>query len=112
MPPVNTLENGLVKWWSNGHFSLTNLKSTPPIAFILVGVVIAGGAFWLGKSSGYQSGYAQAQTEVKALQEEAASKAAADAAKAANPFATVNPLEGVDANPFEKVKKVLNPFEN
>ena len=45
------------------------------------------------------------------MQEEAAKQAAADAAKAANPFQIVNPLEGVETNPFEKTKKILNPFE-
>ena len=37
-------------------------------------------------------------------------KSAAEIGKAANPFGAVNPLEGVEANPFEKAKKVLNPF--
>src|SRR3989344_4057000 len=69
-------------------------------------------AFWVGRSNGYTTGYAKAQDDVKALQEEATQKATEDAAKSANPFQAVNPLEGVEANPFEKVKKVLNPFEN
>lgn len=81
--------------------------------FIIIAVIVlAGLAFWLGRSGGYTAGYAQAQTDAKALQEESARKAAEDAAKSANPFQAVNPLEGVEANPFEKVKKVLNPFEN
>lgn len=79
---------------------------------IIAMVILAGVAFWLGRSGGYSAGYAQAQADVKALQEESARKAAEDAAKSANPFQAVNPLEGVEANPFEKVKKVLNPFEN
>ena len=33
-----------------------------------------------------------------------------DAADAANPFKAANPLEGVESNPFEQAKKVLNPF--
>jgi len=48
---------------------------------------------------------------VKKVQDEAAKKAADDAAKAANPFQAVNPLEGVEANPFEKAKSILNPFK-
>lgn len=81
-------------------------------AIIIVAVVLAGVAFWFGRSGGYSAGYTQAQADVKALQEESARKAAEEAAKSANPFQAVNPLEGVEANPFEKVKKVLNPFEN
>lgn len=95
------------------------MPSTSRIAFlnnkivIIVAVIaLAGAAFWFGRSGGYSDGYAQAQTDVKTLQEESARKAAKDAAKSANPFQAVNPLEGVEANPFEKVKKVLNPFEN
>lgn len=84
-----------------------------PILFVVTAVIVVGGvAFWLGSSTGYEKGYAQAQTDVKSLQEESAKKAADAAAKSANPFQAVNPLEGVEANPFEKVKKVLNPFEN
>lgn len=78
----------------------------------ITGLVLIGLAFWLGRSSGYTAGYAQAQTDVQALQGEAARKGAEEAAKSANPFQAVNPLEGVETNPFEKVKKVLNPFEN
>jgi hypothetical protein len=81
------------------------------VVVIALAVVIVGGAFWLGQSIGYKSGYATAQADIKAIQTKAATKAASDAAKSANPFQAVNPLEGVDANPFEKVKKVLNPFE-
>ena len=47
---------------------------------------------------------------VKKAQEIAGQKAAEDAAKAANPFGVANPLEGVETNPFEEAKKVLNPF--
>ena len=79
---------------------------------VVVVVVLAGLVFWLGRSAGYTAGYAQAQTDAVALQEETAKKATEEAAKSTNPFQAVNPLEGVEANPFEKVKKVLNPFEN
>lgn len=82
-------------------------------AVVAVAVIaVAGAAFWFGRSGGYSVGYAQAQIDANALQEESARKAAEEAAKSANPFQAVNPLEGVEANPFEKVKKVLNPFEN
>lgn len=79
---------------------------------IVIAIILIGLAFWLGRSNGYSAGYTQAQTDAKALQEESVRKASEEAAKSANPFQAVNPLEGVEANPFEKVKKVLNPFEN
>ena len=90
------------------RFAFFNSKMT----VIVVVLVLIGFAFWVGRSNGYTTGYAKAQDDVKALQEEATQKATEDAAKSANPFQAVNPLEGVEANPFEKVKKVLNPFEN
>lgn len=88
-----------------------NNKTTVYISGVLL-IVLIGFAFWFGRSVGYDAGYAQAQTDATALQEEAARKSAEDTAKSINPFQAVNPLEGVEANPFEKVKKVLNPFEN
>ena len=71
-----------------------------------VGVVVIVLAYWIGD----WQGYARSQAEVKKAQGIAGQKAAEDAAKAANPFKVANPLEGVDANPFEEAKKVLNPF--
>jgi len=97
MPPSNTIE---------GMFT-----QQPMVMVAIVAVIVGGGAYWFGNSTGYDTGYAQAQADVKALQDESAAKAATEAAKSANPFQAVNPLEGVEANPFEKVKKVLNPFE-
>lgn len=82
------------------------------MVIIIAVLVLIGLAFWFGRSDGYTKGYAQAQADTKALQEEGARNAVEEAAKATNPFQAVNPLEGVEANPFEKVKKVLNPFEN
>lgn len=72
------------------------------IVVIVVGVL----AYWVGD----WQGYGRSQTDVKKAQEVAAQKAADDAAKAANPFKAANPLEGVESNPFEQAKKVLNPF--
>lgn len=69
---------------------------------VAVGVL----SYWAGDWQGYD----RSQAEVKKVQEVAAQKAAEDAAKAANPFKASNPLEGVEANPFEQAKKVLNPF--
>ena len=41
----------------------------------------------------------------------AAEQVAEEAAKAENPFTSDNPLASVEVNPFEKTKKMLNPFE-
>ncbi|OGN02492.1 MAG: hypothetical protein A2655_02085 [Candidatus Yanofskybacteria bacterium RIFCSPHIGHO2_01_FULL_43_42] len=71
---------------------------------IVVAVGVLG--YWVGD----WQGYSRSQNDVKKAQEVAAQKAAEDAAKAANPFKATNPLEGVESNPFEEAKKVLNPF--
>jgi len=76
----------------------------------VVMVVVLGIGYWSGNSVGDARGYARAEADSKKLEEAAAKKATADAAKAANPFQAANPLEGVESNPFEKAKKVLNPF--
>ena len=95
---------------NSGFFS----KKTPAFFIILAVIVVAAGIgiYKYGKTTGYSAGYAKAQADIQSLQEESARKAADEAAKAANPFQAVNPLKGVEANPFEKVKRVLNPFEN
>ena len=62
--------------------------------------------YWIGDGQGYS----RSQADVKKAQEAAGQKAGEDAAKAANPFKASNPLEGVESNPFEEAKKVLNPF--
>lgn len=71
----------------------------------MIAVGVAG--YWVGD----WRGFSRSQAEVKKTQEVAGQKAAEDAAKAANPFKAVNPLEGVESNPFEQAKKVLNPFQ-
>ena len=78
------------------------------IVFLSVGLV---GTYWLGNKFGYDKGYQTAQADIRRIQEEAAKIAIAEASKAANPFAAINPLEEVDANPFAKAKKLLNPFQ-
>lgn len=54
---------------------------------------------------------AQIQNQLTNIQNEAFQKASEEAAKAANPFQVSNPLEGVNTNPLEEVRKKLNPFE-
>ncbi len=72
-------------------------------------VVIVLGLWYAGKM--YDQGYKTAIADIKAQQEEVANKAVQAAADEANPFKVENPLEGVEANPFEKAKKTLNPFD-
>ncbi|OGI71111.1 hypothetical protein A3C60_01640 [Candidatus Nomurabacteria bacterium RIFCSPHIGHO2_02_FULL_37_45] len=72
-------------------------------------VVSAIGLWYSGKT--YDEGYAAAIADIKAQQEEASNKAAQVATDEANPFKVENPLQGVEANPFEKAKKTLNPFD-
>jgi cell division protein FtsL len=81
-------------------------KNVILIAIVVLVIGLAGGYLY-----GQKKGYSQAETDIKKLDEVAAKKATEEAAKAANPFQAVNPLEGVEANPFQKVKKILNPFE-
>ena len=78
-------------------------------AIIVVLAILAGGvSYWYGDKIGYKrgdsDGYKRAETDKK-VQEEAAKKTADAITKAANPFSGANPLEGIDANPFEKTKK-------
>lgn len=55
--------------------------------------------------------YSRSGESAPKAEEAAAQKAAEDVAKAENPFSAENPLVNVETNPFGKVKKVLNPFE-
>ena len=82
---------------------------------VIVGALIAllvglGVGYWYGGSRTYQAGYDKAVADAQAAQEALAQKASEDEAKAANPFKKVNPLEGVTANPLEKLKDIVNPF--
>ena len=80
------------------------------ISWIVGGVALLiglGGGYYWGLSTGQQ----QAQADIAGLQQQLAEQAGADAAKTANPFQQVNPLEGVQTNPFEEAQKALNPFE-
>ena len=84
------------------------MNDKPVLVWVLVALVLGlAGGYYLGNSYGFQ----QAEANLKKIQEEAAKKAADEAAKVANPFQAANPLEGVQANPFEKTKSILNPFK-
>lgn len=91
---------------------ITLVVAVVGIAALAVGAVAG---YFTGKGAGYtagdQVGYRRAQEETQKLEEEAGRKATEEAAKAANPFRDANPLEGIESNPFEKTKKILNPFE-
>ena len=84
---------------------MNNSKLRLLVIIVVVAVGVLG--YWVGD----RMGYSRSQTEVKKAQELAGQKAAEDAAAAANPFKADNPLEGVESNPFEQAKKVLNPFD-
>ncbi len=77
------------------------------VMFLIVGL---GLGYWYGSFAAYKPAYNQAVADIKAQQEEFAKKKGEEAAKAANPFQVANPLEGVEANPFDKAKEALNPF--
>lgn len=77
---------------------------------IVIVLVVVGFGFWYS-SKQYDKGYQAAVSDIKAQQEEAGNKAAEAASNEANPFKVENPLQGVEANPFEKAKKTLNPFD-
>lgn len=85
-------------------FAVTNLGNNKLLWVVVIAVGVLG--YWVGN----RQGYSRSQAEVKKAQEVAGRKAGEDAAKAANPFKGTNPLKGVNANPFEQAKKVLNPF--
>mgnify|MGYP001563235439 CR=1 FL=1 len=76
----------------------------------IIALVVIGLGFWYS-SSMYNKGYQAAIDDIKAQQEEAGNKAAQAATDESNPFKVANPLQGVEANPFEKAKKTLNPFD-
>ncbi len=77
---------------------------------LAVGVSLVFGLV-LGYWSGNRLGYERAKVDIQAARDAVAKKAVDEAAKTANPFKQVNPLEGVNANPFESAKKALNPFQ-
>ena len=83
--------------------SSASLFSNKKILYAALALILLGAA-WLV--------YANYQKRMQILHDEAARRAAAETAKSQNPFQSKNPLSGVEANPFEKAKKVMNPFEN
>ncbi len=84
------------------------MDNKPILVWVLVALVLGlVGGYFYGDSHGFK----RAEANIKKIQEQAANKASTAAAKAANPFQAVNPLEGVQANPFAKAKSILNPFK-
>jgi len=82
-------------------------KST--LLLIALAVLIVGSlaGYWYGSNRGYS----EAEDDIQKLQQEATEAAVEEAARVANPFRTKNPLEGIDTDPFQKTKEVLNPFK-
>ncbi len=70
-------------------------------------VVVAGALLFLWFSYASKKG----QERAAELQERAVQKSGEDVAKSENPFQSDNPLSNVAADPLEKTKEVLNPFE-
>ena len=92
-----------------------NVKMDKKLVVVsVIALLLIAGAYCYGNKAGYANGYStgykRAEADIKKLEEGAAKKATAETAKAANPFQVANPLENISVNPFEKVKKVLNPF--
>lgn len=83
---------------SSFRVHLTKRELTFLVVAVLA-IVAAGYLYWRSAESAPKA------------EETAAQKAAEDVAKAENPFSAQNPLVNVETNPFGKVKKVLNPFE-
>jgi len=92
---------------SNGMENIN--KKNMWVGIIVLVLVIVFGLWYSGAR--YDQGYEAAIADIKAQQEEAGDKAAQQASDEANPFKVQNPLQGVEANPFEKAKKTLNPFD-
>lgn len=69
---------------------------------IVVGIIIA---FWF-VFVGFGG-----NEDIQIQPDTVAQKAAEETAKSESLFKTTSPLSGVEADPFEKTKKVLNPFE-
>lgn len=88
-------------------------KGTKIFACVAAAIIVILLAYGYGDSRGYRAGISnkKIKTNIAAQQAEIAKKAAEAAAEAANPFKVDNPLAGVELNPFEKAKKLLNPFE-
>lgn len=95
---------------------MNNSKQIILVAGIVAVIIFAFGiGYYVGRDTGYATGVIagrdKALAEFKSSQEALAQQAAQDAAKASNPFQTnTNPLQGV-ADPLQKTKQVLNPFQ-
>ena len=85
---------------SLGFLSSLTKRETVILIVALIAIL---GALWLG--------YSLYQERGPSVEESVAQQAAEDVAQAENPFRGDNPLVDVETNPFDKAKKVLNPFE-
>ena len=70
--------------------------------YVIIAVAVLG-ALWFA--------YTKYQDANENAEDATARRAAGDVAESENPFRAENPLSNVEADPFEKTKKVLNPFE-
>ncbi|PCI20315.1 hypothetical protein COB64_02200 [Candidatus Wolfebacteria bacterium] len=73
------------------------------IVLFVVGIIVG---YVVGFNKGEKSAIADIQAQQQAVTDQAVEEAAQDI----NPFEIENPLEGIEANPFDEAKDILNPF--
>ena len=83
--------------------------SAVSIVLLVVGAI---GGYWYGSSKSYDKGYQAAVTDVKATNRKCRPTKRRKKYQSTNPFQVSNPLEGVKANPFDKVKTLLIRLPN
>lgn len=84
------------------------VKSSVMVVVAVIVLVLGGvGGYYYGTEAGYK----KAEQDIAKLQQEAGKKAAAEAAKSANPFQAENPLAGVETNALKITQDTLNPWK-
>ncbi|MBI3459218.1 hypothetical protein HY061_03090 [Candidatus Azambacteria bacterium] len=98
-------------FWTSNEMNKNLVLGMGVVVALVVGF-IAGSSYGnkQGNKTGYKVGYDKAIADAKVTQGVLAKKASESAASTANPFKVTNPLDGVQANPFEEAAKKLNPF--
>lgn len=89
------------------HHGITYL-----VGLVLAGLVLgAAGGYYFGTGVGFERGIVAEKADATRRADDAAIKAAQEAAQSVNPFGegVANPFEKNPANPFEQV--TTNPFE-
>ena len=95
---------------------MSNTLRTGIVVAVIVAIIVGIAAYYMRTTAGIRAGVSveQEKAAAEAAQQEhdaLTNQAAAKAAKASNPFQTnTNPL-GKVADPLQKTKEVLNPFQ-